>query len=93
MPYAMTLTDVRASLTSLNLSAPSIVDIHCDGVSIFTLGNLLTVDPEEYSSVTGTPYEFNDNYLPDDSEIEVYLTDIGAGTPKGLKIYLIGEVG
>ncbi len=93
MPYAMTLTKVRASFTSFNLLAPSIVDIHCNGVSIFTLGNLLTIDPVEYSSVTGTPYVFDDNYLPDNSEIEVYLTDIGAGTPKGLKVYLIGVAG
>lgn len=90
MPYAMSLTDVRASFTSFNLLAPSIVDIHCNGVSIFTLGNLLTIDTSEYSSVTGTPYVLNDNYLPDNSTIEVYLTDIGAGTPKGLKVYLIG---
>ena len=87
MPYAMTLTEVRASFTTVSLY-PSIIDIHCNGVSIFTLGNLLTIDPEEYSSVTGTPYAFNDNYLPDNSEIEVYLTDIGAGTPKGLKVYI-----
>ncbi len=93
MPYAMTLTEVRASFTAFNLSASSIVDIHCNEVSIFTLGNLLTIDPEEYSSVTGTPYEFDDNYLPDNSKIEVYLTDIGAGTPKGLKVYLIGVAG
>lgn len=92
MPYAMTLTEVRASFTTISLY-PSIVDIHCNGVSIFTLGNLLTIDTEEKSSVTGTPYEFNDNHLPDNSEIEVYLTDIGAGTPKGLKVYLIGVVG
>ena len=90
MPYAMTLTEVRASFTTFNLSAPSIVDIHCNGVSIFTLGNLLTIDPEEYSSVTGTPYVFSNDHLPDNSKIEVYLTDIGAGTPKGLKVYLIG---
>lgn len=92
MPYAMDILEVRASLTTLNLTDPTIVDIHLNGTSIFTVGNLLTIDPEEETSVTGTPYVLATTSFPDNAKVEIWLTDIGAGVPEGLKVYLIGTV-
>jgi hypothetical protein len=90
MPYAMTLTSVRASLTTAQASGSIFtVDINEGGASI--LSTKLTIDNTEKTSTTAaTPAVISDTALADDSEITIDIDQIGDGTATGLKITLIG---
>lgn len=90
MPYAMTLTAVRANL-KVTQSSGSIftVDINDGGTTI--LSTKLTIDNGEKTSTTAaTAAVISDTALADDAEITVDIDQIGDGTAKGLKIALIG---
>lgn len=93
MPYAFTLSAVRASLTTAQASGSLFtVDINEGGVSI--LSTKLTIDNTEKTSVTAaTPAVVSDSALADDAEITIDIDQIGGGTAKGLKVYLIGVPG
>lgn len=91
MPYAMTLSAVRASLTTAQTSGASLltVDINESGVSI--LSTKLTFDNTEKTTTTAvTPPVMSDTALADDAEITIDIDLVGDGTAKGLKVYLIG---
>ena len=90
MPFAMTLTGVRASLTTAQTSGSIFtVDINQGGTSV--LGTKLTIDNTEKTSTTAaTPATITTSALTDDAEITVDIDQIGDGTAKGLKITLIG---
>lgn len=92
MPFAITLTAVRASL-SVAQSSGSIftVDINEAGASI--LSTKLTIDNTEKTSTTAaTAAVISDTALGDDAEITIDIDQVGDGTAKGLKVYLIGTV-
>lgn len=90
MPYAMTLTAVRASLVVAQTSGSLFtVDINEAGSTI--LSTKLTIDNTEKTSTTAaTPVVISDTALADDAEITIDIDQIGDGTAKGLKIWLIG---
>lgn len=91
MPYAFTLTAVRASLTTAQSSGSIFtVDINENGTSV--LSTKLTIDNGETTSVTAaTPPVIFDAALADDSVITVDVDQIGNGTAAGLKVTLIGR--
>jgi len=90
MPYAMTLTAVRASLsTAQTAGALLTVDINLNGTSV--LGTKLTFDNTEKTTVTAaTPATITTSALTDDGEITVDIDAIGTAGARGLKITLIG---
>ena len=90
MPYAFTLTAVRASLTTAQTSGSIFtVDINDSGTTI--LSTKLTIDNTEKTSTTAaTAPVISDTALADDTEITIDIDQIGDGTAKGLKITLIG---
>jgi hypothetical protein len=90
MPRAVTLTAVRASLTTAQASGSIFtVDINEGGVSI--LSTKLTIDNTEKTSTTAaTPPVISDANLADDAEMTIDIDQIGDGTAKGLKVTLIG---
>jgi len=90
MPYAFTLTAVRASLTTAQTSGSIFtVDINDSGTSI--LSTKLTIDNTEKTSTTAaTAPVISDTALADDAEITIDIDQIGDGTAKGLKVALIG---
>lgn len=90
MPYAMTLTGVRASLsTAQTAGALLTVDINLNGTSV--LGTKLTFDNNEKTTVTAaTPPTIVTSALTDDGEITVDIDTVGTAGAKGLKITLIG---
>jgi len=90
MPYAMTLTGVRCSLTTAQASGSIFtVDINENGTTI--LSTKLTIDNTEKTSTTAaTAPVISDTSLADDAEITIDIDQIGDGTAKGLKITLIG---
>lgn len=90
MPYAFTLTAVRASLSTAQ-SAGSIftVDINEGGTTI--LSTKLTIDNTELTSTTAaTAAVISDASLADDAEISVDVDQIGTTGARGLKVTLIG---
>lgn len=91
MPRAVTLTAVRASLTTAQASGSIFtVDINESGSSI--LSTKLTIDNTEKTSTTAaTPPVISDTALADDAEITIDIDQIGNGTAKGLKVMLIGN--
>lgn len=91
MPHAMTVTAVRASLTTAQATGVIFtVNINENGVSI--LSTKLTIDNTEKTSTTAvTAPVISDTSLADDAEITVDIDQVGDGTAKGLKILLIGS--
>ena len=90
MPYAFTLSAVRASLTTAQASGSIFtVDINEGGTSI--LSTKLTIDnTEKTSSTAAAAAVIADSTLANDAEITIDIDQIGDGTAKGLKVYLIG---
>jgi hypothetical protein len=88
MPHAMTLTAVRASLTTASSSGVVTVDINESGSTI--LSTKLTIDASELTSTTAaTAAVISDSSLADDAEITIDIDGAGSGA-KGLKVTLIG---
>ena len=90
MPYAMTLTSVRASLSTVQTSGSVFtVDINESGSSV--LSTKLTIDNTEKTSTTAAAAPvISDGNLADDAEITIDIDQVGNGTAKGLKLTLIG---
>lgn len=90
LPYAFTLTAVRASLKTAQSSGSIFtVDINQNGTSI--LSTKLTIDNTERTSTTATTAPvISTAALDDDAEMTVDINQVGDGTAIGLKIILIG---
>jgi hypothetical protein len=91
MPYAFTLSGVRASLTTQQSSGDILtIDINQDGSSI--LSTKLTIDNGEKTSVTAaTSAVLSDTALADDAEITIDVDQVGSSADAvGLKVSLIG---
>jgi len=90
MPFAMTLTAVRASVATAPTGASVIVDINEAGVSI--LSTKLSIDATEKTSTTAaTPAVISDAALADDAEITMDIDQVGSTIAgAGLKVWLIG---
>lgn len=93
MPYAMTLTAVRASLSTAQTGSGGggilTVDINEAGSTI--LSTKLSIDNGEKTSTTAaTAAVISDASLADDAEMTIDIDQIGDGTAKGLKVSLIG---
>ena len=90
MPYAMTVTGVKASLTTAQTSGTIFtVDINDSGTTI--LSTELTIDNTEKTSPTAaTAAVISDTALAADAEITIDIDQIGDSTAKGLKVTLNG---
>jgi len=90
MPYAMTLSAVRCSLTTAQTSG-SIFTVDINGGGTTILSTKLTIDNTEKTSTTAaTAPVISDVNLADDAEITIDIDQVGDGTAKGLKITFIG---
>lgn len=90
MPYAFTLSGVRASVNTAPTGASIIVDINENGSTI--LSTKLSIDATETTSTTAaTPAVISDTDLADDAEISIDIDQIGSTVAgAGLKVALIG---
>jgi len=90
MPYAMTLTEVRASLNRAPGGSTLIVDINDTASTV--LSTKLSIDIGEKTSTTAaTAAVISDTALADDAEITIDIDQIGSSDAgKGLKVTLIG---
>jgi len=93
MPYAFTVTAVRASLTTAGTGGTLVtVDINEGGTTI--LDTKITIDASETTSTTATtPAVIGDSALADDAQMTIDIDAVGStDTGKGLKVYIIGKV-
>ena len=90
MPFAMTLTAVRASVTTAPTGSVLTVDINEGGTTI--LSTKLTIDAGETTSTTAaTPPVISDSALADDAEMTIDIDGVGSTVAgAGLKVTLIG---
>jgi len=92
MPYALTLTAVRASLlTAGTVSGVTTIDINEAGTTI--LSTKLTIDFTAKTSVgAATPAVISDAALADDAIITIDIDVVtGGAVEKGLIVTLIGN--
>ncbi len=91
MPFALTVTAVRASVTTAPVGSTVIVDINENGTSI--LSTKLSIDASEKTSVTAAAaYVLSDTALADDAEITIDIDQVGSSTAgAGLKVFIIGR--
>jgi len=91
MPFAYTVTAVRASLTTAGTGANLVtVDINESGTTI--LSTKITIDATETTSTTAaTPPVIDDSDLANDAQMTVDIDQIDSGgVSAGLKVYIIG---
>lgn len=90
MPYAMTLSSIKGSLTTAQTSGTIFtVDVKVNGTSI--LSTKLTIDNGEKTSATAaTAAVLSSIALAADDEVTIDIDQIGDGTATGLKVYFIG---
>ena len=91
MPYAFTLTGVKAGVTTAPVGSVLTVDINEAGSTI--LSTKLTIDASEKTSATAaTAAVISDTALADNALMTVDIDGVGSSTAgTGLKIYLIGH--
>jgi hypothetical protein len=91
MPYAMTVTAVRSSVTTAPTGSTLVVDINEGGTSI--LSTKLSIDATEKTSTTAaTAAVISDTALADDAEITIDIDQIGSTVAgAGLKVWIIGR--
>jgi hypothetical protein len=91
MPYAMTLTAVRLSVTTAPTGSALVVNIKESGVSVFSTKP--QIDAGATTSVgSGTPAVISDTALADNAVITVDIDQIGSTVAgAGLKVWLIGR--
>lgn len=91
LPYAMTLTAVRASVTTAPTGSTLVVDINEGGTSV--LSTKLSIDATETTSTTAaTAAVISDSALADDAKITIDIDQVGATIAgAGLKVWLIGR--
>lgn len=89
MPYAFTVTEVKASLTAASTSGIPTFDINDGGPTI--LSTKLTIDANEKTSATAAiAAVISDTALAADAEITIDVDVAGTGAAGG-KVYLIGR--
>lgn len=91
MPFAMTVTAVRASVNTVSSSGVVTVDINEGaGAGTTILSTKLTIDASEFTSTTAaTPAVISDAALADDAQITFDIDTAGTGA-KGLKVWITG---
>ena len=91
MPFGMTLTAVRASVSTASVGTAIQIDVNQGGSSI--LSTAITIDAAEKTSTTAAQQAvISNSTLIDDSEITIDIDQIGSTTAgAGLKVTLIGK--
>jgi len=90
MPFALTVTDVKASVTTAPTGAALTVDVNDGGTSI--LSTKLTIDATEKTSETAaTAAVISDTALADDAEVTIDIDAVGSTVAgAGLKVTIVG---
>jgi hypothetical protein len=93
MPYAYTLTDIRASVTTAPTGSSLIADVDMNGTSIMTTNKLEIEAGEKSTEAATTQPALTTTALTNDAEMTVNINQIGSTVAgAGLKVYLIGYI-
>lgn len=89
-PYAIELTDVRASVTTAPVGADITVDVTSNGTTIFS--TIISIDDGSKTSVgSASPRVISTTSIPDDAELKIDIKTVGSTTAgTGLKLSFIG---
>jgi len=91
MPYAMSVTELRASVNTAPTGSTIIVDINEGGTSIMTTTKLSIDATEKTSTTAAAAAVITDSTLADDAEITIDIDQVGSSVKgKGLKVWIIG---
>lgn len=91
MPFAMTLTEVRLSVTTAPTGSALIVDINQGGTSVVATERPAILAGEKTSTTSTSPGVISTSALTDDAEITIDIDQIGSTVAgAGLKVALIG---
>lgn len=91
MPYAFTLTGVRANVNTAPTGSTIIVDINENGSTIMAVTKLSIDASEKTSTTAASAAVLSDTTLADDAEITIDIDQVGSTIPgKGLKVTLLG---
>ena len=90
MPYPMTVTGVRASLTTGPTTGTMLVDIEEEGVSILAAPIQLTAGETSSTVASNLPF-IVDDVLGDAARVAVVVVDEASGDAAGLKVDIIGH--
>lgn len=92
VPFAFTLTGLKASVGTAPIGDLIYVDIHENGTTILMQESRLSIDAGEKTSTTAEDGAIiTDSAIANDSELTIYIDNIGSSIAgKGLKIWLIG---
>ena len=89
MPYAYTVSEVRASLTTTSSSGTPTIDISENGTSLMT-STKITIDPGDLLSTDSAVQPvLTDTALADESKITIDV-DVTGTDATGLIVYIIG---
>lgn len=88
MPYALTLSTARASLSITSSSGPVTLDVNESGTSILST-KLFVAQGESTSLTASTAAVLSDTSLANDAEMTIDVDAAGSGA-KGCKVTLIG---
>jgi hypothetical protein len=92
VPWAFTLTEVRAFQLTPDGATATIVDIHIGpaGSNTTILGNRITIDANERSSVEATTQPtIATSTIPNDAELWFYVDQVGNAS-RGVVVWLLG---
>ncbi len=91
MPYAFTITDIKATVTTAPTDATLIIDVHETGTTIMTTDKL-DIETGEFSTDTATTQPtVTDTSLADDAEITIDIDQVGSTIAgAGAKVYILG---
>jgi len=91
MPYAMTLTDIKASVLTAPTDATLIVDVHEAGTTIMTTDKLDIESGEFHTKDATDQPALTDTALANNAKIEIEIDQVGSTVAgAGLIVYLIG---
>ena len=91
MPYAFTLTDIKATVTTAPTDATLIADVNDGGTTIMTTDKLDIETGETSTETAATAPALTDTALAADAIITIDIDQVGSTVAgAGLKVYLIG---
>ncbi len=91
-PYAITLTDIQASVLTAPTDATLIIDVHEAGTTIMTTDKLDIETAEFHTNTAATQPTITDTALAAGAKIEFIIDQIGSSVAgAGAVVYLVGH--
>jgi len=92
-PYAMTLSDIKASVVTAPTDATLIIDVHLNGTTIMTTDKLDIETGEFHTKDAATQPALTTTSISEDDKLEFIVDQIGSTVAgAGPKVYLIGAI-